>query len=326
MKRIITSGPQASANVFAAVEPGALRTSRVTTPTCPSHSGPALSTVTCTSSPRSDHDLSSSAYSSWSGPGRRTAAPAGRTARAVRAATGSRGAAARARSRPRRSRRPRPRPPRRGHELTRTARERRGRWPGSAAQIASVASPTARTVWISAPGWSGSPLIEIGTSPAPPAHSIVNWPGVEARAARRAHDSSSSVHVSAVSRRLPTTSNGAGTIAPGAGPQPLSRATAVHVEQLHPSRLQPIDARWRRTGVISAITELVIGLALAPQAGAVELDQRARARASARRAASGMARTATTSRRRRRRGASRSAGAARPGACTSSATEPWRIR
>ncbi len=35
------------------------------------------------------------------------------------------------------------------------------------AQIASVAAPTARTVWTSGPGFAGSPLIEIGTSPAP---------------------------------------------------------------------------------------------------------------------------------------------------------------
>ena len=56
MKRIITSGPQTSATVLA----GSIRaraTSRVTTPTWPSHSGPALSTVTSTSRPRPAHSL-----------------------------------------------------------------------------------------------------------------------------------------------------------------------------------------------------------------------------------------------------------------------------
>ena len=49
------------------------------------------------------------------------------------------------------------------------------------------------------------------------------------------------------------------------------------------------------------VAELVVVLALAAQARAVERDQAASARSCARRAASGRARTATTSRRRRRR-------------------------
>ncbi len=48
------------------------------------------------------------------------------------------------------------------------------RWPTDASQIACVAIPTARTVWTSGPGRSGSPLIEIGTSPVPKAEIIVN--------------------------------------------------------------------------------------------------------------------------------------------------------
>jgi hypothetical protein len=72
--------------------------------------------------------------------------------------------------------------------------------PTAAAQIAPVAIPTDLTVCSMTPSSSGSPLIEIGTSPAPPAEIIVNWPGRK-RLALPSGTCRRSVHVSAVSRR-----------------------------------------------------------------------------------------------------------------------------
>ena len=70
-----------------------------------------------------------------------------------------------------------------------------------------VTAPTARTVWTSGP--RGSPETEIGTSPTPKAYSIVNCPGAGAGRSP-ATGSSSSVHVSCVSRRRDRTRNGRG--------------------------------------------------------------------------------------------------------------------
>ena len=59
-------GPAHSAAALARSK-RARATRRGTAPTCPSHSGPALSTITATSRPRAGQRSSSSAYSSWSG-------------------------------------------------------------------------------------------------------------------------------------------------------------------------------------------------------------------------------------------------------------------
>ena len=56
----------------------------------------------------------------------------------------------------------------------------------------AVVAPTARTVWTRRSSCEGSPLIEIGTSPAPNAYTIVNWPGAQRSAPPAA---GSSVHV-----------------------------------------------------------------------------------------------------------------------------------
>ena len=66
--------------------------------------------------------------------------------------------------------------------------------PGAVAQIACVASPTARTVCTSGPPW-GSPLIEIGTSPQAPADSIVNCPGANRSGSPESGSSSSVTRV-----------------------------------------------------------------------------------------------------------------------------------
>ena len=71
--------------------------------------------------------------------------------------------------------------------------------PGAVRQTAALAGPTARTVCTSRSGFAGSPLIEIGTSPAPKAYSIVNWPGRNGSPPCRSTDSSCRVQVSAVS-------------------------------------------------------------------------------------------------------------------------------
>src|ERR1039458_6019198 len=148
--------------------------------------------------------------------------------------------------------------------------------PKGASQIACVARPTARTVCTSGPSPPGSPLIEIGTSPVPNAESIVNCPGANARRAP-ARGWSSSVQVSEVSCRFPATVNGTGTIGPDSGAPPAKavvRASgdpsmAVDIEELQLRRLQAFDQR-RRKSSHELIAKLVVGLALAAQAGAVE--------------------------------------------------------
>ncbi len=218
VKRIITSGPQ-TARPAPGGSNSARSTSRGTTPTWPSHSGPALSTVTATSSPRRGPlaqlvgDTAAARASD-----RRRAAPGARSARGGRAARGSPGAAAPGRSPPATTR-------------TSRARELRDR-PGTAeraahaehvaraaSQIACVARPTARTVCTRGPSPPGSPLIEIGTSPLPNAESIVNCPGANASAlpgcAARARASTCRRSPGA----WPATANGAGTIGPRLGRQ-----------------------------------------------------------------------------------------------------------
>src|SRR5215207_8281947 len=141
--------------------------------------------------------------------------------------------------------------------------------PGSAAQIACVARPTARTVWRRRDVSAGSPLIEIGTSPAPPLESIVNCPGAK-RNPSPPSGSSSSVQVSAVSRRLATTANGAGTIS--AGIRSAGNRVTIDVEQLEACGLQALLQRGRKA-THQLIAELVIGVALAAQACTVERDE-----------------------------------------------------
>src|SRR5450759_1524954 len=141
--------------------------------------------------------------------------------------------------------------------------------PGPARQIAFVARPTARTVCTRGPSPSGSPPIEIGTSPAPKADSIVNCPWANSRRAPE-RGLSSSVHVSEVSRRVAVTANGWGTIGPGsADGASACWSMAVDVEELKARRLQALGHR-RGEAPHQLVAELVIGLALAAQANAVE--------------------------------------------------------
>ena len=151
--------------------------------------------------------------------------------------------------------------------------------PGLAEQSASVARPTARTVCTSSSGSSGSPLIEIGTSPAPPAEIIMNWPGSNGTG-RPSQDFSDSVQVSRVSWRVESTSNGSGIIDAGssgsgtidAGLDCSDTNLPVHVQELHPRGLQPVNDIGGEP-LHQLVAELVILLDLAAQAGTVERDQ-----------------------------------------------------
>src|SRR4051794_40601941 len=134
--------------------------------------------------------------------------------------------------------------------------------PARAAQIAVVARPTARTVWTSVAGAAGSPLIEMGTSPAPPAESMVNWPGAKGSPSPPL-GTSARVTVSSVSSRRAVTAKAAGTIA--AAPTSTSGGLAIDVEELEAGGLEALG----RSGGEAAhelIAELVVGLALAAQA------------------------------------------------------------
>src|SRR5580658_5419845 len=148
-------------------------------------------------------------------------------------------------------------------------------WPGSVRQIAAVARPTERTVWTSGSGRSGLPLIEIGTSPAPAAASMLNWPGVKSSGCPE-RGLSSSVQVSMVSWRLPNTSNGTGTIGPrsAAARSAGAAATTVDIEELEPGRLQALE-HGRGEATHELVAELVIGLAFPAQANTVECHQAA---------------------------------------------------
>src|SRR5690349_13579639 len=97
---------------------------------------------------------------------------------------------------------------------------------------------------------------------------MVNWPGSGTTRAPST-GSSSSVQVSASSRRRFATLKGAGTIGPAAVAASAAMAIAVDVEEPQPRPLEPADhdlgeARHQ------VVAELWVALALAPQAHAVE--------------------------------------------------------
>src|SRR3974390_2261407 len=101
---------------------------------------------------------------------------------------------------------------------------------------------------VAGPPVAGPPLIEIGTSPVPNAPSMLNWPGRNANTSP-AGGSSSSVTVSADSRRVAVTRQGPGAVH---GPDLTSSDSGctgvpVHVQQPQPRRLQPLDGEAGET-------------------------------------------------------------------------------
>src|SRR6516162_287710 len=94
------------------------------------------------------------------------------------------------------------------------------------------------------PPAAGSPLIEIGTSPVPNAPSMLNWPGRNANTSP-AGGSSSSVTVSADSRRVAVTSHGAGSVHGQdiTGSDSGCTGVPVHVQPLQPRGLQALDSQ-----------------------------------------------------------------------------------
>ncbi len=243
VKRIITSGPHDMRHASGRVETRRAGPAAVTTPTCPSHSGPALSTVTSDLEPRACPRVELVGVEQLVGRcARRRAAPAARSARAAPAARRIAGAAAPGRCRRRRPRHRRPRPARPAR-ARRTARARRAPARARRRRSPSVASPTARTVCTSA-------LRPVGIAADRDRHL--------AGAARRQHRElargererlarAPARARASTCRRCPgawtTTTNGAGTIGPGADGQRRAPASsmAVDVEQLEPRRLQPLD-------------------------------------------------------------------------------------
>src|SRR6266568_4723514 len=138
--------------------------------------------------------------------------------------------------------------------------------PGSIEDRACVTTPTSRMVWTSAPDAAGSPLMEMGTSPTPNAYSMSNWPGENANPPPGG--SRVTVTVSAVSRATWRTRAGAGAIG-SARPRSVSVRMSVHVQQLHAGGLEPFQ---NHVGGLphELVAELVVLLALSPQAGAVQ--------------------------------------------------------
>src|SRR6516225_4396588 len=118
------------------------------------------------------------------------------------------------------------------------------RSPGSRAHSAWVAIPTSRMVCSTGPPAAGSPLIEIGTSPVPNAPSMLNWPGRNANTSP-AGGSSSSVTVSADSRCVAVTRQKAGSVHGQdlTGSDSGRTDVPVHVQQLQPRGLQPLDGQ-----------------------------------------------------------------------------------
>src|SRR5512146_3240052 len=83
--------------------------------------------------------------------------------------------------------------------------------------------------------------------------------------------SSSSVHVSSVSRVRETTRYGTGTMAPRPGASTDADA-AIHVQEPHPRVLQPVDHHLREPAH-QLVAELLVVFTLAAQARAVERDR-----------------------------------------------------
>ena len=107
----------------------------------------------------------------------------------------------------------------------------------------------------------------------------MNWPGWN-ETARPSQDFSHSVQVSRVSWRRRSTSKGSGTIdASSTGARTIDAGLAcsdtnlpVHVQELHPRGLQPVNDIGGEP-LHQLVAELVILLDLAAQAGTVERDQ-----------------------------------------------------
>ena len=170
-----------------------------------------------------------------------------------------------------------------------------------------VAAPTARTVCTSRSGAAGSPLIEIGTSPG--AERVQHVELARARTRARRPVERLELERPGVARLLAASGDAKALrhhrpCGARRGCSQAGSADAIDVEQPQPRRLQALDDHLREAPH-QLVAELVVGLALAAQAGAVERDQRRVRPARGRRTPSGRAGTATTSRAGRRRAASR---------------------